>query len=102
VAPPGRFGVIRTDGVKVAEFSEKPVGDGTLINGGFFVLSPDALNFIESDDTIWERQPLQRLAAEGELTSFAHDGFWQPMDTLRERDLLHALWESGRAPWKNW
>jgi glucose-1-phosphate cytidylyltransferase len=102
VAPPGRFGVIRTDGARVTQFSEKPAGDGTCINGGFFVLSPAVLEFVGSDSTIWEREPLQRLAADGQLTSFLHEGFWQPMDTLRERDMLNALWESGTAPWKKW
>lgn len=102
VAPPGRFGVIRTDGTRVTQFSEKPAGDGTSINGGFFVLSPAALESVAGDSTIWEREPLQGLAADGELTSFPHEGFWQPMDTLRERDTLNALWESGAAPWKKW
>lgn len=102
VVPPGRFGVIRTEGHRVAEFSEKPAGDGMQINGGFFVLSPDVLDLIDGDPTVWEREPLQRLADTDQLTSFSHGGFWQPMDTLRERDLLHGLWESGNAPWKVW
>ena len=102
VAPPGRFGVIRTNGPDVTEFTEKPAGDGTLINGGFFVLSPKVIDLIANDATIWEREPLQTLAHRQQLTSFHHTGFWQPMDTLRERDLLHGLWESGAAPWKVW
>lgn len=102
VAPPGRFGVIRTSGTEVTAFTEKPAGDGTQINGGFFVLSPQVLDLIEDDATVWEKAPLQRLAAEGKLTSFPHNGFWQPIETLRERDMLHALWEAGKAPWKVW
>lgn len=102
VAPAGRFGVIKTSGARVSDFSEKPAGDGTLINGGFFVLSPRALDRIADDSTIWEREPLQSLATEGQLSAFGHSGFWQPMDTLRERDLLARLWETGNAPWKIW
>lgn len=102
VAPPGRFGVLQTDGPKVTAFTEKPAGDGTQINGGFFVLSPRVLDLIEGDASVWEREPLQTLAREGQLTSFVHQGFWQPMDTLREKDLLQAMWETGKAPWKVW
>lgn len=102
VAPAGRFGVIKTDGARVSDFSEKPAGDGTLINGGFFVLSPKALDRIPDDSTIWEREPLQSLAQDGQLTAFGHSGFWQPMDTLRERDQLARMWETGNAPWKIW
>lgn len=102
VAPAGRFGVIQLDGSTVTEFTEKPSGDGTLINGGYFVLSPRVLELIEDDMTVWEREPLQRLSADRQLTAFHHSGFWQPMDTLRERELLHAMWEQGRAPWKIW
>lgn len=102
VAPPGRFGVIQTEGAAVTAFTEKPAGDGTLINGGYFVLSPKVLDLIAGDATIWEKEPLQRLAEIGQLTAFPHGGFWQPMDTLRERDLLHGLWETGHAPWKRW
>jgi glucose-1-phosphate cytidylyltransferase len=102
VAPAGRFGVIKTDGPRVSDFSEKPAGDGTLINGGFFVLSPKALERIADDSTIWEREPLQSLAIDGQLSAFGHCGFWQPMDTLRERDQLVRLWETGNAPWKIW
>lgn len=102
VAPAGRFGVIRMEGGQVTEFTEKPAGDGTLINGGFFVLSPDALDYIDDDTTIWEREPLQNLARDGQLSGYHHKGFWQPMDTLRERDLLQAMWQADEAPWKVW
>lgn len=102
VAPTGRFGVVTLDGGRVTDFSEKPSGDGTLINGGYFVLSPAVLDLVDSDATVWEREPLQTLAARGELMAHQHSGFWQPMDTLRERDLLQSLWDSGRAPWRVW
>lgn len=102
VAPAGRFGVIKTQGHRVSDFSEKPAGDGTLINGGFFVLSPKVVERIQGDDTVWEKEPLQSLAADGQLTAFNHAGFWQPMDTLRERDLLVQMWDRGQAPWKIW
>ncbi len=102
VAPTGRFGVVTLDGARVTDFSEKPSGDGTLINGGYFVLSPAVLDLVDSDATVWEREPLQTLAARGELMAHQHSGFWQPMDTLRERDLLQSLWDSGRAPWRVW
>jgi glucose-1-phosphate cytidylyltransferase len=102
VAPAGRFGVVKTDGIRVTDFSEKPGGDGTLINGGYFVLSPKALDRITDDHCVWEKEPLQSLATEGQLSSYHHTGFWQPMDTLRERDLLAAMWDKGEAPWKVW
>ena len=105
VHPPGRWGSITLDGqssVRVTAFEEKSPGDGGLINGGFFILSPSVIGRIESDETIWEREPLQRLAAEGQLSSYVHNGFWQPMDTLRERNVLEDLWQSGAAPWKRW
>lgn len=102
VAPKGRFGVIMTDGDLVSSFSEKPAEDGTLINGGFFVLSPRVVDYIEGDQSIWEREPLERLAAAGELQSYRHQGFWQPMDTMRERDMLEQAWAAGTAPWKVW
>jgi len=102
VQPPGRYGALELDGTEVRAFTEKPRGDGGLINGGFFVLSPRCLERIAGDDTSWEAEPLTGLAADGELRAFAHAGFWQPMDTLREKTLLENLWDSGRAPWKVW
>ncbi len=102
VQPPGRYGALQIDGAQVAGFSEKPRGDGGLINGGFFVLSPKCLDRIAGDATPWEAEPLTSLAADGELMAYTHTGFWQPMDTLREKNLLEELWQSGRAPWKNW
>lgn len=100
--PPGRFGMLALDGHQVISFQEKPHGDGGWINGGFFVLSPKVLDYIEGDQTIWERDPMERLAAEGQMSSYQHHGFWQPMDTLRDRTLLEELWASGKAPWKTW
>ncbi len=102
VKPPGRFGALDLDGDEVTGFTEKPPGDDGLINGGFFVLHPSCLDLVEGDDSRWEDRPLQTLAERGELRAFHHDGFWQPMDTVRERDLLSDLWDSGRAPWKVW
>lgn len=102
VQPPGRFGSLRMDGPSVVEFLEKPVGDGSRINGGFFVLSPEVLNRIDGDATDWERHPLESLAADGELSAFSHSGFWQPMDTMRDKMHLEELWASGKAPWKVW
>jgi glucose-1-phosphate cytidylyltransferase len=89
-------------GISVDGFQEKPVGDGAWINGGFFVLSPAVLDLIAGDSTVWERNPMERLAADSELAAYKHHGFWQPMDTLREKNYLEALWESGKAPWKVW
>ncbi len=100
--PPGRFGALDIQGDKVRSFKEKPRGDGALVNGGFFVLSPKVLGYLKDDSTIWEQEPLANLAAEGELMAFQHDGFWQPMDTLRDKQLLDELWASGKAPWKKW
>ena len=100
--PPGRFGALDIRDGQVHSFQEKPRGDGALINGGFFVLSPKVLPYLENDATVWEREPLQRLAEDGELMSFQHDGFWQPMDTLRDKVYLEELWDSGKAPWKQW
>lgn len=102
VQPPGRYGALELDGSAVRAFAEKPRGDGGLINGGFFVLSPRCIDRIAGDETSWEAEPLTGLAADGELMAFAHTGFWQPMDTLREKTLLENLWDSGRAPWKVW
>lgn len=102
VQPPGRYGALQLDGCNVRGFSEKPRGDGGLINGGFFVLSPRCIDLIEGDTTSWEGEPLMRLAAEGQLMAFEHQGFWQPMDTLREKNMLEELWASGKSPWKVW
>jgi glucose-1-phosphate cytidylyltransferase len=90
------------DGTSVTEFREKPAGDNAWINGGYFVLSPKVGDYLKDDSTSWEREPLRRLAAEGELSSYRHTGFWQPMDTLRDKLRLQELWESGAAPWKTW
>ena len=102
VQPPGRYGALEIDGTGVRSFKEKPAGDGAFINGGFFVLEPAVLDLIDGDGCVWERGPLEALAARGQLSAFPHRGFWQPMDTLREKNLLEALWTSGRAPWKQW
>lgn len=100
--PPGRFGALDIDGICVKSFKEKPKGDGAMINGGFFVLSPKVIDLIEDDHTIWEQQPLTQLADNGELMAYKHEGFWQPMDTLRDKTYLEELWASGTAPWKSW
>ena len=102
VLPPGRYGALERAGDKVTGFVEKPRGDGGLINGGFFVLSPKVLDYIAGDQSSWEAAPLTRLAEIGEMMAFEHQGFWQPMDTLREKTLLEELWVSGKAPWKSW
>lgn len=102
VVPPGRFGVIDAEGESVTRFTEKPAGDGTRINGGFFVLSPKVLDLIEGDETIWEHAPMRALAEQGQLAVHTHHGFWQPMDTMREREQLEELWENDKAPWKVW
>ena len=102
VAPPGRFGALSMTNDQVTEFVEKPVGDGGLINGGFFVLSPAVLDLIDGDDTSWEGDPVQRLIAQRQLMAYSHQGFWRPMDTLRDKTYLEDLWHSGQAPWKTW
>jgi glucose-1-phosphate cytidylyltransferase len=102
VQPPGRYGAIERTNNQVTGFAEKPRGDGGLINGGFFVLSPKVLDLIEGDNTSWENDPLSELAAKGEMMAFEHHGFWQPMDTLRDKNQLEELWDSGNAPWKIW
>lgn len=102
VHPPGRYGALSMNGALVTGFTEKPKGDGGLINGGFFVLSPKVLEFIEGDMTSWEAGPLERLASQGQLQAFEHQGFWHAMDTLRDKNHLESLWASGKAPWKNW
>jgi len=102
VSPPGRFGALSVDKARITGFQEKPGGDGSRISGGFFVLSPKVLDYIDGDHTIWERDPMERLASEGNISAYRHDGFWQCMDTLRDKLLLDELWESGKAPWKVW
>jgi glucose-1-phosphate cytidylyltransferase len=102
IQPPGRYGSLDIRGDRVIDFYEKPSGDGAWINGGFFILEPSVMNLIEGDDTIWEQEPMRKLAKNGQLASYKHDGFWQAMDTLREKNLLEELWQSDRAPWKSW
>lgn len=102
VQPPGRYGALNIDKQQVSSFTEKPRGDGGLINGGFFILTPPCLDLITGDQTSWEGEPLTQLANMGRLMAFEHNGFWQPMDTLREKNMLEELWTSGKAPWKIW
>ncbi|MFJ2985514.1 MULTISPECIES: glucose-1-phosphate cytidylyltransferase [unclassified Pseudomonas] len=100
--PPGRFGALDISEGKVLNFKEKPKGDGAMINGGFFVLSPQVLEHLTDDSTVWEQEPLMGLAEAGQLMAFEHAGFWQPMDTLHDKNLLEKLWQNGTAPWKSW
>ena len=102
--PPGRFGsfTLSADDVRVSTFREKPKGDGAWVNGGFFVLEPEVIKRIDDDSTVWEQRPLQDLARDGQLAAYRHNGFWQPMDTLRDKTYLEQLWQSGSAPWKVW
>jgi glucose-1-phosphate cytidylyltransferase len=100
--PPGRFGALDIADGQVLNFKEKPKGDGAMINGGFFVLSPQVLDYLKDDSTVWEQDPLMGLAEKGQLMAFEHPGFWQPMDTLHDKTLLEKLWQSGEAPWKSW
>lgn len=102
VLPPARFGALNIEDGVVKDFIEKPKGDGGFINGGFFVLSTDVINLIDGSDCIWEQEPLRKLARDKELMAYEHDGFWQPMDTLRDKDLLEKLWQDNKAPWKKW
>ncbi|TNE25462.1 MAG: glucose-1-phosphate cytidylyltransferase [Alphaproteobacteria bacterium] len=102
VQPPGRYGALKMDGDSVGGFTEKPKGQGGWINGGFFVLSPKVIDYIDGDSSHWEVKPLQQIAEAGELQAFKHEGFWQPMDTLREKNMLEDLWDAGKAPWKTW
>jgi len=102
VSPPGRFGALSMEGDRISGFAEKPQGDGGWVNGGFFVLSPRVAEHIDGDATTWEREPMERLAAGGELAAYRHGGFWQPVDTLRDLRTLQAQWDEGRAPWKVW
>lgn len=100
--PPGRFGALKIDGNSVKGFQEKPKGDSSVINAGFFVLEPGIFDYIDGDKTLWEKEPLENLARDNQLTVFKHEGFWQPMDTLREKNLLEDLWSKNNAPWKTW
>ena len=102
VQPPGRFGTLNISGNKITSFKEKPAGDGNWINGGYFVLEPSVFDYLKDDFTIWEREPLKRLAQENQLSAFKHTGFWQPLDTLRDKNYLEELWNSDNAYWKNW
>ena len=102
IQPPGRYGALVIDNNRVEKFDEKPAGDGAWINGGFFVLEPNVIDFIDGDETIWEQEPLQNLALKNKLGAYKHQGFWQAMDTLREKNQLENLWSSGKAPWKVW
>lgn len=102
VQPPGRFGLLNLEDKKVLGFQEKPQGDGGWVNGGYFVLSPKVIDYIEDDDTTWEKEPLERLSIENQLSAYHHSGFWQPMDTLRDKNHLEDLWDNGKAPWKVW
>ena len=102
--PPGRFGAIclEQEQTKITSFQEKPTGDGAWINGGYFVLEPEVVDYIADDSTVWESEPLEKLAYNEQLSAYKHDGFWQPMDTLRDKNYLEDLWKSGKAPWKVW
>jgi glucose-1-phosphate cytidylyltransferase len=102
VQPPGRFGAIEAEQTHVRAFVEKPTGDGGWINGGFFILKPEVIDLISSDEALWEKEPLESLAREGQLEAYFHKGFWQPMDTLRDKNYLEDLWSKGNAPWKCW
>ena len=102
VQPPGRFGALETNGDVVKRFQEKPVGDGSWINGGFFVLEPETFDLLDDDTTVWEDKPLQTLAKRSQLSAYKHSGFWRPMDTLRDKHVLEEMWQLGRAPWKTW
>jgi len=102
VQPAGRFGVLDIQGDKISKFAEKPAGDGNWINGGFFILESKVFDYLEGDATVWEREPLEKLASEGQLSAYKHTKFWQPLDTLRDKNYLEALWNSGKAPWKVW
>ncbi|MEC9356456.1 MAG: glucose-1-phosphate cytidylyltransferase [Pseudomonadota bacterium] len=102
VQPPGRFGALALEGSRATGFHEKPDGDEGWINGGFFVMSPKIVDYIDGDESVWEREPMERLAQESQLSVYRHTGFWQPMDTLRDKNLLEDLWREGRAPWRIW
>jgi len=102
VQPPGRFGALDIEGARITRFTEKPQGDGSWINGGFFLLQPEVLSYIDGDHSVWEREPMEKLAHAAQLSAYVHHGFWQPMDTLRDKTKLEDLWQNGSAPWKTW
>ena len=102
VQPPGRFGILSLEKDRVVNFREKPHGDGAWINGGFFVLEPEVMNYIDDDSTVWEQEPLMGLARDHMLAAYRHNGFWHPMDTLRDKHVLEEMWQNGTAPWKKW
>lgn len=102
VQPPGRYGAMKLDGERIVTFQEKPLGDGNYINGGFFVLSPQVFDYIAGDSSVWEREPMERLAQDGQIMAYRHTGFWAAMDTLRDKQSLEQLWAQGNAPWKVW
>jgi glucose-1-phosphate cytidylyltransferase len=102
VQPPGRFGILNMKDTKIVDFKEKPAGDHNWINGGYFVLEPSVIDYIDDDTTVWEQEPLEKLAKEGQISAYQHTNFWQPLDTLREKNILEELWGSGNAPWKSW
>lgn len=102
IQPPGKYGSLVIERDNVVDFKEKPPGDGGWINGGFFVLEPEVLNYIQGDSTVWERDPLERLSKDGQISAYKHNGFWHPVDTLRDKNHLEEMWNSGRAPWKKW
>ena len=102
VQPPGKYGALNLKGNKVTKFEEKPAGDGSWINGGFFVLEPEIFNYLKKDSTVWEKEPLEKLAKENKVSAYKHQGFWQALDTLRDKNHLQSLWDSNNAPWKSW
>lgn len=102
VQPPGRFGILDIQKEKITNFTEKPAGDGSWINGGFFVLEPQVFDYLKDDKSIWEKEPLKKLAKDNQLSAYKHNGFWQPLDTLRDKNLLEEMWAAGKAPWKRW
>tara|TARA_B110001454_G_scaffold129600_1_gene120841 strand:- start:146 stop:601 length:456 start_codon:yes stop_codon:yes gene_type:complete len=102
VQPPARFGALELDGNKVVSFKEKPPGDGNWINGGYFILEPTVFDYVEGDSTVWEKEPVENLSKNNQLSAYRHSGFWQPLDTLRDKNKLEDLWSSGSPPWKVW
>ena len=102
VQPPGKYGALNLNNNKVIKFEEKPAGDGSWINGGFFVLEPEIFNYLKDDSTVWEKEPLEKMAKQNKVAAYKHDGFWQALDTLRDKNHLQSLWDSNKAPWKVW